>query len=217
MAILQSRRRFSKPRTDAVGGMLGVGLLGGAANVIMQLARPGVGYGVHREPGRKRPDRSSSDQTGPHHLHLSRGRRPRHSRAAGGLPSRGQRRARPGVFDRREPGVLQRVRPGPSDVGGRLHVQGRRRRLQALRRRDRRRGFSAVVRRGHSARHDAAGASREVARRSGRVRSLLGGVGGEGAHRRRRARIPLAHRGRPGARGETARVGAAQARRLQPA
>ena len=46
MAILQSRRRFSKPRTDAVGGMLGVGLLGGAANVIMQLARPGVGYGV---------------------------------------------------------------------------------------------------------------------------------------------------------------------------
>ena len=46
MAILQSRRRLSKPRTDAVGGMMGVGLLGGAANVIMQLARPGVGYGV---------------------------------------------------------------------------------------------------------------------------------------------------------------------------
>jgi len=46
MAILQSRRRVHKPRTEAVGGMLGVGLLAGAANVIMQLARPGVGYGV---------------------------------------------------------------------------------------------------------------------------------------------------------------------------
>jgi len=46
MAILQNRRGLSKPRVDAVGGMMGVGLLGGAANVIMQLARPGVGYGV---------------------------------------------------------------------------------------------------------------------------------------------------------------------------
>jgi uncharacterized protein (DUF2236 family) len=46
MAILQSRRRASKARPEAVGGMLGVGLLAGAANVIMQLARPGVGYGV---------------------------------------------------------------------------------------------------------------------------------------------------------------------------
>lgn len=46
MAILQSRRGQSKPRSEAVGGMLGVGLLAGAANVIMQLARPGVGYGV---------------------------------------------------------------------------------------------------------------------------------------------------------------------------
>lgn len=45
MAILQSRRS-SKTRTDAVGGMLGVGLLAGAANVIMQLSRPGVGHGV---------------------------------------------------------------------------------------------------------------------------------------------------------------------------
>ncbi|WP_082943834.1 oxygenase MpaB family protein [Mycobacterium sp. 1274761.0] len=45
MAILQSRR-VSKPGPDAVGGMMGVGLLAGAANVIMQLSRPGVGYGV---------------------------------------------------------------------------------------------------------------------------------------------------------------------------
>lgn len=46
MAILQNRRRDSKPRVEAVGGMLGVGLLAGAANVVMQLSRPGVGYGV---------------------------------------------------------------------------------------------------------------------------------------------------------------------------
>lgn len=46
MAILQNRRGVAKPRPDAVGGMLGVGLLAGAANVVMQLARPGVGYGV---------------------------------------------------------------------------------------------------------------------------------------------------------------------------
>lgn len=46
MAILQSRRSISKAEPEAVGGMLGVGLLAGAANVIMQLARPGVGYGV---------------------------------------------------------------------------------------------------------------------------------------------------------------------------
>lgn len=46
MAILQNRRRDPKPRVEAVGGMLGVGLLAGAANVVMQLSRPGVGYGV---------------------------------------------------------------------------------------------------------------------------------------------------------------------------
>jgi uncharacterized protein (DUF2236 family) len=41
----QSRRR----RSRALGideGLMGVALLAGPANVIMQLARPGVGYGV---------------------------------------------------------------------------------------------------------------------------------------------------------------------------
>ena len=47
MAILQTRRPLlRRRRTEAVGGMMGVGLLAGAANVVMQLARPGVGYGV---------------------------------------------------------------------------------------------------------------------------------------------------------------------------
>ena len=31
-------------------GLMGVALLAGPANVIMQLARPGVGYGVVEEP-----------------------------------------------------------------------------------------------------------------------------------------------------------------------
>jgi uncharacterized protein (DUF2236 family) len=47
MTIREARRPLFRRRTpDAVGGMLGVGLLAGAANVIMQLSRPGVGYGV---------------------------------------------------------------------------------------------------------------------------------------------------------------------------
>ena len=35
---------------SSFGGMLGLGLLAGPANVIMQLARPGVGYGVMESP-----------------------------------------------------------------------------------------------------------------------------------------------------------------------
>ena len=46
MTISETRRPLFRRRTDAVGGMMGVGLLAGAANVVMQLSRPGVGYGV---------------------------------------------------------------------------------------------------------------------------------------------------------------------------
>ena len=46
MTISEARRPFFRRRTDAVGGMLGVGLLAGGANVVMQLSRPGVGRGV---------------------------------------------------------------------------------------------------------------------------------------------------------------------------
>ncbi len=46
MTISDIRRPFTRRRPAAVGGMMGVGLLAGAANVIMQLANPGVGYGV---------------------------------------------------------------------------------------------------------------------------------------------------------------------------
>ena len=47
MTIREARRPLIRRRIpDTVGGMLGVGLLAGSANVIMQLSRPGVGYGV---------------------------------------------------------------------------------------------------------------------------------------------------------------------------
>lgn len=46
MTISETRRPLFRRRTDSVGSMMGVGLLAGAANVIMQLSRPGVGYGV---------------------------------------------------------------------------------------------------------------------------------------------------------------------------
>ncbi len=46
MTISEARRPFFRRRTEAVGGMLGVGLLAGGANVVMQLSRPGVGRGV---------------------------------------------------------------------------------------------------------------------------------------------------------------------------
>src|ERR1700759_5711596 len=46
MAIIQIRRSDAGRAADPVGSMMGVGLLAGPANVIMQLARPGVGYGV---------------------------------------------------------------------------------------------------------------------------------------------------------------------------
>ena len=55
-------------------GLMGVALLAGAANVIMQLARPGVGYGVHGEPSGERPGRPAPDQARTHHLHLPGGR-----------------------------------------------------------------------------------------------------------------------------------------------
>jgi uncharacterized protein (DUF2236 family) len=46
MTISEVRRPFFRRRSEAVGGMMGVGLLAGAANVVMQLSRPGVGHGV---------------------------------------------------------------------------------------------------------------------------------------------------------------------------
>src|SRR5829696_6679096 len=44
--VLPDRRRSSLRMESSGDAIVGIGLLAGAANVIMQLARPGVGYGV---------------------------------------------------------------------------------------------------------------------------------------------------------------------------
>ena len=165
--------------------MLGVGLLAGGANVVMQLSRPGVGYGVVEsrvESGRIDRHPIKRARTTFTYLAVSVERNPG---AASGVPAGRERCACAGVLDRGKSGVLQRVRSRASDVGRRLHVQGRHGHLQALRRRDRRPGCRATVRGGHRARDDAAGASRDVACGPGGVRPLLGGVDGRGAPRRR--------------------------------
>ena len=85
------RRRRAR---DAVGGMMGVGLLAGPANVIMQLARPGVGYGVMEsrvESGRVDRHPIKRARTTFTYLAVSA---QRHRGAAGGLPAGGERRAR---------------------------------------------------------------------------------------------------------------------------
>ncbi len=65
--------------------------------------------------------------------------------------------------------------------------------------------------------HDAASSRGDVAGGPGRVRPVLGGVAGQGAHRRRRPRVSLPDRRGPGAWGEAAGVGAAQAGQFQSA
>ena len=45
-AVTDRRSRWPSWRARADDGMMGIALLAGSANVIMQLARPGVGYGV---------------------------------------------------------------------------------------------------------------------------------------------------------------------------
>ena len=46
MALIETRRPLLRRGKKSDDGMMGIGLLAGPANVIMQLARPGVGYGV---------------------------------------------------------------------------------------------------------------------------------------------------------------------------
>src|SRR5882757_3498923 len=46
MTIREAPRPLFRRRQNAVGGMMGVGLLAGGPNVVMQLSRPGVGHGV---------------------------------------------------------------------------------------------------------------------------------------------------------------------------
>ena len=108
---------------------MGVALLAGPANVIMQLARPGVGYGVLEsrvESGRM--DRHPIKRARTTFTYLAVADKGTDEQKAA-FRRAVNTRARTGVLDRRKPGVLQRVRSRAADVGGGLHVQGRRRHL----------------------------------------------------------------------------------------
>ena len=85
--------------------LMGMALLAGPANVIMELSPSRRWPRGAGESGRERPDRPPSDQAGAHHLHLHRRGNRRHRRPEGGLPPGGERGARAGLLHARQPGV----------------------------------------------------------------------------------------------------------------
>jgi uncharacterized protein (DUF2236 family) len=89
-----------------------------AANVIMQLSLPGVGYGVLEKSGGQRQCLQASVQTGPHHRHLPGGGGHRDRIRPRADSRRRGHRTPAGSVDVVEPGVLQRVRPQVAAVGG---------------------------------------------------------------------------------------------------
>ena len=161
-------------------GLMGVALLAGPANVIMQLARPGVGYGVLEsrvESGRV--DRHPIKRARTTFTYLAvatKGSR----RAEGGVSACGESGARAGLFDRREPGRIQRVRQATCSCGWRRACTRARVDVYRL--------FVGEMdeetaerhyREGLRARHHAAGAPGHVAGGSRRVRPVLAGVLGK--------------------------------------
>ncbi len=93
-ARLDRRRRVSVD--DA---LMGVGLMAGPANVIMELGRPGVGYGVSEsrvESGRI--DKHPINRARATFTYLAVGHN-RHRRTEGSLPPRREPSARAGVLD----------------------------------------------------------------------------------------------------------------------
>ena len=80
-----------------------------AANVIMQLSLPGVGYGVLEISGGQRQCLQASVQAGPHHRHLPGGRDHRDRDRPPADPRRGGRCTPAGAVFVVEPGVLQRI------------------------------------------------------------------------------------------------------------
>ena len=118
---------------------MGVALLAGPANVIMELARPGVGYGVMEsrvESGRA--DRHPIKRARTTFTYLAVARRGTEA-AEEGLPARGRQVPCPGLLDPGQPGRVQRLGQGSPALGGGLHLQGRCRRLSHLHRRNGRR------------------------------------------------------------------------------
>ena len=99
---------------------MGLILLAGPANVIMQLARPAVGYGSDGEPVESgRVDRHPIKRARTTFTYLavadhgSAAQKAAFRRAVDGAP-------RAGPFDRGQPGEVQRLRPEPAALGGGL-------------------------------------------------------------------------------------------------
>ena len=93
--------------------------------MIMQLGRPGVGYGVMEsrvESGRidRHPIKRARDD-----VHLPRRGHPRESGSAEGLPQGGDPGALPGDLHQGQSGEIQRAGSRTPAVGGGLPVQGR--------------------------------------------------------------------------------------------
>ncbi|EUA42982.1 hypothetical protein I552_7723 [Mycobacterium xenopi 3993] len=138
-------------------GLMGVALLAGPANVIMQLARPGVGYGVLE----------SRVESGRVDLHpIKRARTTFTYLAVATAAPRRRRRLSAARSTARMPRCTRHPRARspitpltPScSCGWGVPVQGRRRRAPHLCRRDGRRGGRAPLSRGDGVGHHAAGA-----------------------------------------------------------
>ena len=173
----------------------------------MQLARPGVGYGVMEsrvESGRVDLHPIKRARTTFTYLAVAD---QRHRPAEGRVPPCRQRGPRPGVLHRREPGGVQRLRQGPAAVG----------RQPACTR------ASSMCCRLFVGEMDEETADQYYLRGRSLGTTLqvpeamwpadraafdrvLAGIAGRGAHRRRSSRIPV-----PDRRGSAARRGAARA------
>ena len=119
------------------------------------------------EPRRERPGRPPPDQAGAHHVHLSRGGDQGHAEQKAAF-RRAVNRAHAQVYSTDESPVYYNAFDNDLQlwVGACLY-KGARRHLPDVRRRDGRRDRRAALSRGHAARHHAAGADGDVARRTG--------------------------------------------------
>ena len=183
-----------------------------AANVIMQLSLPGVGYGVLESPvdsGNvyKHPFKRART-TGTYLAVATIGTES--DRATD--PRRRRHRTPAGAVDVVEPGVLQRLRPQVAALGGRLPVPLLRRPARVPARPARRRHRRRRLPRRQAAGHHAAGARAHVAAGPGRLRRVLEALARRTAHRPAGARASA----RGGVAGVPAVAVAGAGRTVQP-
>ena len=196
---------------------MGVALLAGPANVIMELARPGVGYGVLEsrvESGRA--DRHPIKRARTTFTYLAVARRgtdeqkKAYSRAVSGSHAQvySTRTARSSTTPSTRTSSCGWP---PASTRGAASTST----ASSSARWTTRPPTSSTG--GQDAGHHPAGAGAHVARRPPGLRPLLAGVAGEGAHRRRGSGVPVPHRGVLHPRCPAARAASAGRRGIQPA